>query len=259
MKRRKLQVRAAGMTLLVMLSVLGIGILALLTLLPQRVLANLVGEHPVSIRSALRADYSADDRSLVIAPLDMRIVEEVIRDRIAMQTRPTWRLTTLMAQAATASALPGWGSLTATRLAGATNGRGGATATETMLFTATLNPGEILLSLTPSPGVILLSLTPNPTLLWTSTPWFFASATPLPTATGGIILPATPTSGVIYSPTPTSQKASPTLTATSTPYPPTNTPLPSLTNTPIPTKTPTPNGYPPPSTPIPTVPPTPYP
>lgn len=222
MKRKSLTFRLAWMLTLVLLCLAGFALLGLLLFSPQRVLANLVGEQPVSIQSALRANYAADDRALVMAPIDMRLVEEAIRD----QTAPR------------AGVIPPGGSAPVagrlTSTLGTVNQRSATpTAPASKTPAATLQTVSPTKPVTLSPSAVLLSRTPT-RLTFTAISGTAAARTrtPSPTRPSGTGQPPTQTPG---------QGTATLRTPTQTPVTPTKTPSPSAT--------PTFGGYPPPPQP----------
>lgn len=229
MTRRSLTFRLAWMLLLVIFCLAGFALLGLLVLSPERVLANLEGEQPVSIQSMLRANYAADDRAILVPPIDIRLVDEAIRDQITPRAGVIQPGGTVIAGRQTATAGSAQRSITPPG-GGSKTPIAALTASATKMFSLTLSPGAVLVSRTPTR---INSLTPGvgPAI----------SRTPSPT-------------GVVVRPSNTSQPATATqpaptaVAASSTPRPPSATPLPP-SNTPRPSTTSTTGGYPPPPQP----------
>jgi hypothetical protein len=73
--------------IIVLMAATGIGLLALLVLAPDYAQAGLNGAKPVSVQSALQADYSAGPLDQRIQPIDARVVRQVLADQ-AESTQP---------------------------------------------------------------------------------------------------------------------------------------------------------------------------
>ncbi len=212
------------MTLLILLAAGALVILILFN--PAGWLRQMRLSLPAGIHSPLYADYSADLRGMLVAPAEMRLLQEALQ---AQQAEEDAILNDLLTPVPTVTP-PVGGVQPTLPVVVVTPPDGGPTAT--------LAPGITpVYTLTPT-------LTLMPTFTWTPTLSRTASATlpggftrtPGPTAT---LPPWTPTA----SPTPTRATSS---TATITP---TRTASPTLTPTRTPTTTPTNGGYPPPATP----------
>lgn len=176
---------------------------------------------PVGIHSPLSADYSADLRGVFVAPAEMRLLEEALRDQHA--TDPAGVIADLLTPVPTVT--PRLEDLLP--LTGTPAGP-----------TATLLPG-----VTPT-----LTWTPTLTLTfeWTPTATDWRTRTPGPTPTRTPTERTSPTKTAQFTPT-----HQPTYTHTVQPSA-THTPYPTPTRTPQPT--PTSGSYPPPVTAVPTTP-----
>lgn len=226
MTRRSLTFRLAWILILVIFCLGGFALLGLLIFSPQRVLANLEGEQPVSIQSALRANYAADDRAMVMPPIDIRLVDEAIRDQAAPRTGLIQPGGTSIAGRQTGT--PGSAPRTATPAAAVSK------TSITSLTTSTTKPPTLTLS----PGTVLLSRTP--TRMSSFTPGVGPATSRTPSPTGVVVRPSNTSQ-----PATATQPAPTAVAATATPRPPTNTPMVPPTNTPRPPNTPTTGGYPP--------------
>ncbi len=180
---------------------------------------------PISLRSPLNADYSADPRSQIrLRPLQLDIIEEAIQDRqisanaeeILVELSTPVPTITLLPGAFTATALP---SLIPT----------GTFTEEVPQSTPTTQP-SFTLTVT-----VTLTETRQPTVTFPV----------LPSSTSTVFVPTLP---------PTQGPTNTSVPPTRTPVPPTNTSIP-------PTPTPQPTAYPPPATSVPPtfIPPTSYP
>lgn len=212
---------------------------------------------PVSLHSPLRADYSPDERGMLLPQLDLELAAEAARDRLptagptGSATAPPFNPIPTM-QEELRTPVP-----TVTPIAGSTRS---ALPTATPRLEATLPPSSATpassATLAPS-ATLAASATLPANATWTSTPAAGITRVPTqtpPAATQVSTLPPTRTL-----PPPTSTLPPP---PTQTPVPlPTNTPVPPPTRTPVPLPTdPPPSPYPQPTDPPPPTPgPTPYP
>lgn len=218
-------------SLMALLIVLAAGALVLLVIFnPATWLRQLRLSLPAGIHSPLYADYSADLRGMLVAPADLRLLQEALA---AQQAQDDTVINDLLTPVPTVT--PPAGNVQPTLpVVVVTPPDGGPTAT--------LAPG-ITPVYTWTPTLTLMpTFTWTPTLAWTPSATLpgGVTRTPGPTAT---LPPWTPTASL----TPT-HTASPTATFTPTRTP-TSTPSRTPTPTRTPTVTPTNDGYPPPSTP----------
>jgi len=216
-------------SLMALLLVLAVGALVLLVIFnPATWLRQLRLSLPAGIHSPLYADYSADLRGMLVAPADLRLLQEALA---AQQAEDDAVINDLLTPVPTVT--PPAGNVQPTLpVVVVTPPESGPTAT----LPAGILPTE---AWTPT-----LTLTPQFT--WTAT----LTRTPTATLPGGVtrtpgptatLPPWTPTASL----TPT-RTVSPTATYTLTP---TSTPSRTPTPTRTPTATSTNDGYPPPSTP----------
>ena len=205
-------------SLMALLLVLAVGALVLLVIFnPATWLRQLRLSLPAGIHSPLYADYSADLRGMLVAPADLRLLQEALT---AQQAEDDTVINDLLTPVPTVNVQPTLPVVVVTPPEGSPTATlpAGITPTEDWTPTLTLTPQFT--------WTATLTRTPTATLPGGVT------RTPGPTAT---LLPWTPTASL--SPTRT---ASPTATVT---------PTPTSTSTRTPTATPTNDGYPPPSTP----------
>ena len=210
-------------SLMALLLVLAVGALVLLVIFnPATWLRQLRLSLPAGIHSPLYADYSADLRGMLVAPADLRLLQEALT---AQQAEDDTVINDLLTPVPTVT--PPAGNVPPTLpVVLVTPPEGGPTAT----LPAGITPTE---AWTPT-----LTLTPQFT--WTAT----LTRTPTATLPGGVTRTPGPTA-TLPPWTPTAS-LSPTRTASPTA---TVTPTPTSTSTRTPTATPTNDGYPPPSTP----------
>lgn len=206
-------------SLLTWLILMAVAALVLLTAFnPATWLRGMRLSLPAGIHSPLYADYSADLRGILVAPADVRLLEEALA---AQQANVGEIINDLLTPVPTVT--PPAGEIQPT------------------LPVVVVTPPESGPTATLAPGV-------TPTLTWTPTLTFTPSLTW--TATLTRTASATPPGGATRTPGPTATLPpwTPTATFTATL---TRTPQPTPTYTPTytPTRTPTNSGYPPPATP----------
>ena len=211
----------------------GFVVLALLVLAPNYAQARLDGAQPVPLQSGLQADYSADPMDLMIQPVDIRVVEQVIKDRTtvtslpakqqgetaisALQT-PVYTITPTPIQPGSAAASPTPAAQNLTNTAPAFTPTGTSASTK-------------IVPLTPTAGVFTASPSATHTLTSTATRTVAANSTRTATASAS----HTPRPTSTLAPTPRGTKATPTPKATATRTPPPATAVVTRTFTPTPT------------------------